>query len=169
MQNKLIVSGSVSTQKQQQCVANNAKWQQVPELPAFSKFRLASWRLATPVFCLIVMKQDLSPSFSSSLSPIFTSLYSPCFLCSPNFIAGRHSPMYNSWSDMLVFTHHVPTAMLWRPEGVSSMPACNLLTHTEQPAHTSPHQLHSIPGMALSLTRGSLWSSCPSKRHRQRE
>lgn len=41
--------------------------------------------------------------------------------------------------------------------------------HTEQPAHTTPHQLHSIPGMALSLTQALLWSSCPSKRHRQKE
>lgn len=86
-----------------------------------------------------------------------------CFPHSPNFIAG-HSPMYNSWVTRLFYTPRTkqPCCAALRGSQPSQPIIC---LHTEQPAHSSLHQLHSIPGMALSLTWGWSWSSCPLKRH----
>lgn len=118
MQNKRIVSRKVKYTKRQQCVANNAKWQQHPSSPLSAKLRLvASWWLATPVFCLIVMMKRVLSLFSfCSLSPIFASFYSLVFFTLLISCLGILPCIIHEWH--ACFTHHVPTAMLCRPKGV---------------------------------------------------
>lgn len=102
------------------------KWQHPSPL---NEFCLASRLLATPVFRLIVMEHDC-PSISRSL-PAFFLLFLPrlVLLFSPALpisLLGILPCIIHEWH--ACFTRHVPTALLWRPEGVSTKPACNLLT-----------------------------------------
>lgn len=102
------------------------KWQHPRPL---NEFCLASRLLATPVFRLIVMEHDC-PSISRSL-PAFFLLFLPrlVLLFSPALpisLLGILPCIIHEWHTC--FTRHVPTALLWRPEGVSTKPACNLLT-----------------------------------------
>lgn len=112
-------------------------------LTAFSKFLLACWWMTTSVYCLIVRKVPLCASFSFSL--IFTCSYSLVFSSLPISWLGILPCIIHEWHTC--FTHHVPTAMLCRPEGVSAMPACNLLTHRATSSQlSSPITLNSWNG-----------------------
>lgn len=168
MQNKLIVSRRVSTQN-----SNNAPWTMQNGRSAgaarFQQIPAGFLVVGYTCFRFNCHESEVSPSLSLSVSLLFLPPYTlPLFSPrSPNFIAG-HPPMYNSWVTCLFLHTTYQQPCCAAPRG-SQLCQAVICLHTEQPAHTSPHQLHSIPGMVLSLTRGSLWSSCPSKRRRQKE
>lgn len=145
VQNKHIVSRRVSNNALQ-TMQNDSTW-----ALALSKFLLASWLLATPAFCLIVMEHAL-PFFSLSFSAIFTSSHSLVFPTLPISSLGILPCLIHEWH--ACFTHHVPTAMFCYPEGVSTKPACNLLTHRAASSQlSSPITLNSwngpLPDMRL--------------------
>lgn len=62
-------------------------------------------------------------SFFLLFLPRLVLLFSPVL---PISLLGIFPCIIHEWH--ACFTRHVPTALLWRPEGVSTKPACNLLT-----------------------------------------
>ena len=130
--------------KQQQCVANNARWQKhPPELPAYCKFRLASWRFGYTCFPFNCHRARSPPLILLVFSSYFyLLLFSPTL---PISLPGILPCIIHEWH--ACFTHHVRTAMLRRPEGVSTKPACNLLTHRATSSYlSSPITLNSWNG-----------------------
>lgn len=98
--------------------------------------------------------EPVSPSFSFSFSSIFTSSYPLVVSTLPISLLGILPCLIHEWH--ACFTHHVPRAMLCRPEGVSTKPACNLLTHRAASSQlSSPITLNSwngpLPDMRLVL------------------
>lgn len=68
------------------------------------------------------------PPFCFQLfSAVFTSAHSLVFPTLPISLFNILSCIIHEWH--ACFTCHILTTLLWRPEGVSTKPACNLLTH----------------------------------------
>lgn len=75
-------------------------------------------------------------------SYFYLLLFSPTL---PISLPGIFPCIIHEWH--ACFTHHVRTAMLRRPEGVSTKPACNMLTHRATSSYlSSPITLNSWNG-----------------------
>jgi len=77
-----LLAGGYEHKNSNNCVTNNAKWQTRWSCLLLAKFWLASWCLATPVFCVGYLSWS-EVSFPFSFCPIFTSLYSLVFTTLP--------------------------------------------------------------------------------------
>lgn len=95
-----------------------------------------------------------SPSLSVSAFLLFLPPHIPLFSSLSHFQRWAFSHVL-FMSDMLVLhtTYQQPCCAPLRGSQLCQPVIC---LHTEQPAHSSPQQLHSSPEMALSLTRGWL-------------
>lgn len=126
MQNKLIVSGRVGIQNSNNAsrTMQNGRGTEAPCLQ-----QILSVFLVVGYTCLLFNCHGaMSLSLSLSVILLFLTLHIPfVFPSLPISLTGILPCLIHVWH--ACFTHHVPTAMLCRPEGFSTKPACNLLTH----------------------------------------
>lgn len=144
MQNKLIVSRRVCIQNSNNALRTMQDGRSAPPgaacLPQIPAGFLAVGYTCFPFNCYGARSPPLLLSVFSSY--FYLLLFSPTL---PISLPGIFPCIIHEWH--ACFTHHVRTAMLRRPEGVSTNPACNLLTHRATSSYlSSPITLNSWNG-----------------------